>query len=99
MSCAPTRGADRVLASMRCREQGRTDMGRFKFLVLFFALSVVGPLIPSVTANGAGPEWRVVSTQMNIQLAQRGRCKAFGETNKCKPTWDNRSKSCVCAGA
>ena len=74
-------------------------MGRFKFLVLFFALSVVGPLIPSVTANGAGPEWRVVSTQMNIQLAQRGRCKAFGETNKCKPTWDNRSKSCVCAGA
>ena len=59
-------------------------MGRFKFLVLLFALSVVGPLIPSVTANGAGPEWRVVSTQINIQLAQRGRCKAFGETNKCK---------------
>jgi hypothetical protein len=74
-------------------------MGRFKLLVLLFALSVVGPLIPSVTANGGGPEWRVVSTQMNIQLAQRGRCKAFGETNKCKPTWDNRSKSCVCAGA
>jgi hypothetical protein len=94
MSC----GAQIEFATMRCGEHGRTDMGRFKFLVLLFALSV-GPLIPNVTANGAGPEWRVVSTQMNNQLAQRGRCKAFGETNKCKPTWDNRSKSCVCAGA
>ena len=34
-----------------------------------------------------------------VVLAQRGRCKAFGETNKCRPMWDNRSKSCVCAGA
>jgi hypothetical protein len=34
-----------------------------------------------------------------IQLAQRGRCRAFGVTNKCRPRWDRRSKSCVCPGA
>ena len=35
----------------------------------------------------------------DIQLAQRGRCRAFGQTNKCRPIWDRRSKSCVCPGA
>jgi hypothetical protein len=34
-----------------------------------------------------------------IQLAQRGRCRAFGQMNKCRPVWDRRSKSCVCPGA
>jgi hypothetical protein len=72
-------------------------MGRF--LVLLFTLSVVGTTISSATTRGARPEQRVISAQENIQFAQRGRCKAFGQTNKCKPTWDRRSKSCVCAGA
>ena len=71
-------------------------MGRFS--VLLFALSFVGTTISSANTSGAS-EQRGVSAQENIQLAQKGRCKAFGETNKCKPTWDMRSKSCVCAGA
>jgi hypothetical protein len=42
---------------------------------------------------------RIQHSEEPIVLAQRGRCKAFGETNKCRPMWDNRGKSCVCAGA
>jgi hypothetical protein len=70
-------------------------MGRF--LMLLFALSIAGTAI-SIPTTGARAEQRVISAQENIQLAQKGRCKAFGETNKCKPTWDMRTKSCVCAG-
>ena len=73
-------------------------MGRSNFVILFFVLSVTHPTIYNATTSG-GPTPRVISIQESIQIAQRGRCKAFGETNKCKPTWDNRSKSCVCAGA
>ena len=66
-----------------------------------FALTAV----PAVSGAAAGrqltnSEQRTLSVaQESIQLAQRGRCKAFGQTNNCKPIWDRRGKSCVCAGA
>ena len=58
----------------------------------------------STNISGAGSmqsiswEQRIQHSEEPIVLAERGRCKAFGD-NKCRPMWDNRGKSCVCAGA
>ena len=68
-----------------------------------FCLIAANAAVP--TTSGAASKQSINSEQRiqpgpePIVLAQRGRCKAFGETNKCRPIWDNRSKSCVCAGA
>jgi len=76
-------------------------MRRFRILALstiLFALTAG----PATSNTGAGQSDRATwsSAQENgIQLAQRGRCRAFGKTNSCRPLWDRRSKSCVCAGA
>ena len=67
----------------------------------FFCLIAATAAVP--TTSGAASKQSINSEQRigeePIVLAQRGRCKAFGETNKCRPIWDRRSKSCVCAGA
>jgi hypothetical protein len=33
-----------------------------------------------------------------FQVAQRGRCKLFGQVNKCKPRWVPGTKECKCVG-
>ena len=68
-----------------------------------FCLIAATTAVP--TNSGAASEQSIKSEQRihpgeeSIVLAQPGRCKAFGATNKSRPIWDNRGKSCVCAGA
>ena len=66
---------------------------------LFAATAAVPTISAAASRQSISSEQRIQPSEESIVLAQRGRCKAFGETNKCRPIWDNRSKSCVCAGA
>ena len=63
------------------------------------AATAAVPTTSGAASKSVNSEQRIQPGPEPIVLAQRGRCKAFGETNKCRPIWDNRSKSCVCAGA
>ena len=64
-----------------------------------FAVTAVPTISGAASTQSISWEQRIQHSEEPIVLAQRGRCKAFGETNKCRPMWDNRGKSCVCAGA
>ena len=70
---------------------------RVGLLLSFFLLTTV-PSMGAVAVQVDPMRHSVAHEKGGIQLAQRGRCKAFGETNKCKPRFDQRTKSCVCPG-
>jgi hypothetical protein len=75
---------------------------RYFTLVVFssflFILSAE-PATSNAPAQINPPQSTVSAPQKEgIQLAQRGRCRAFAKTNNCRVAWDRRSKSCVCVG-
>ena len=78
-------------------------MGRLGILLLgLFLFAVVAqPAMsnaPGEPLVGPTQDSRQGIQEKSIELAQRGRCRSFGEMYKCTARYDRRTKACVCPG-
>jgi hypothetical protein len=76
-------------------------MFRFGFLVLsLFVLSTGSTMSNTGGGSQTDPirDSMSVAQEKGVQFAQVGRCRDFGKQQNCRATWDNRDKTCKCAG-